>query len=58
MGNYAGSGTASGNSVSGSYDGSYVDDNNGLYYCFDLDGNSQCDPGSELQTVEQFILSW
>ncbi len=57
-GNYAGPGTASGNAVSGAYTGDYVDDNNGDGWCFDLDSNNECDPGSELEVTETFILSW
>ena len=55
--NYAGSGNASGNSVSGAYQGDYTDDSNGNYYCF-LDSDGFCEPGSELQTTEEFILNW
>ena len=56
--NYAGSGSASGNSVSGAYQGDYIDDNNGQLYCFDLDNDGFCDDNSEVQTTEEFILSW
>ena len=47
-----------GNANSSSFNGSFDDDNNGNGWCFDLDSDQACDPGSELVSTEEFILSW
>ena len=55
---YAGTGTATGTASSGSYSGTFYDDNGGNLWCFDLDGDLLCDPNSTCAFTEEFLVNW